>query len=42
MKKYIFTIAMIALALQGYSQNADKGKKVYNKVCVACHQATGL
>ena len=42
MKKYIFKIAMIALALQGYSQNADKGKKVYNQVCVACHQATGL
>ena len=42
MKKYIFTIAMIALALQGYSQNVDKGKKIYNQVCVACHQATGL
>ncbi len=42
MKKYVFTIAMMALALQGYSQNADKGKKVYNQVCIACHQATGL
>mgnify|MGYP003592502675 FL=1 len=42
MKKYIFTIAMMALALQGYSQNVDKGKKIYNQVCVACHQATGL
>ena len=42
MKKYVFTIAMMALALQGYSQNVDKGKKIYNQVCVACHQATGL
>ena len=42
MKKYVFTIAMLALAFQGYSQSADKGKKVYNQVCVACHQATGL
>ena len=42
MKKYIFTIAMMAMALQGYSQSVDKGKKIYNQVCVACHQATGL
>ena len=42
MKKYIFTIAMMAMAFQGYSQNVDKGKKIYNQVCVACHQATGL
>ena len=42
MKKYVFTIEMMALALQGYSQNVDKGKKIYNQVCVACHQATGL
>ena len=42
MKKYVFKIAMMALALQGYSQNVDKGKKIYNQVCVACHQATGL
>jgi mono/diheme cytochrome c family protein len=42
MKKYIFSIAMMGLALQGYSQNGDKGKAVYNQTCVACHQATGL
>ena len=42
MKKYVFTIAMLALAFQGYSQSAEKGKKIYNQVCVACHQATGL
>ena len=42
MKKYFFTIAMMILAFHGYSQSVDKGKKVYNQVCVACHQATGL
>ena len=42
MKKYVFSIAMIALAFQGYSQNVEKGKKVYNQVCIACHQPTGL
>ncbi|MEC5164643.1 mono/diheme cytochrome c family protein [Flavobacterium sp. PL11] len=42
MKKYVFSIAMIALAFQGYSQNIEKGKKVYNQVCIACHQPTGL
>ncbi|NRT15906.1 nitrite reductase (NO-forming) [Flavobacterium sp. 28A] len=42
MKKYVFTIAMLTLALQGFSQNAAKGKVVYDKVCVACHQATAL
>lgn len=35
-------MAMLAIAFQGFSQNAEKGKKVYNQVCVACHQATGL
>jgi mono/diheme cytochrome c family protein len=42
MKKYIFSIAMMGLALQGYSQSADKGKAIYNQTCVACHQATGM
>jgi nitrite reductase (NO-forming) len=42
MKKYFFVIAMMGLALQGYSQQAAKGKVVYDKVCVVCHQATGL
>lgn len=41
MKKYIFCIAMMGLGLQGFSQNAAKGKGVYDKVCVACHQPTG-
>lgn len=41
MKKYIFCIAMMGLALEGYSQNATKGKGVYDKVCIACHQAAG-
>ena len=41
MKKYIFCIAMMGLAIQGYSQNATKGKGVYDKVCIACHQAAG-
>jgi nitrite reductase (NO-forming) len=41
MKKYFFVIAMMGLALQGYSQQAAKGKVVYDKVCVVCHQATG-
>jgi nitrite reductase (NO-forming) len=38
MKKYIFCIAMMGLGLHGYSQNAAKGKVVYDKVCVACNQ----
>ena len=42
MKKYVFTIAMLTVALQGFSQSAAKGKGVYDKVCIACHQATGL
>ena len=42
MKKYVFVIAMMGLTLQGYSQQAAKGKVVYDKVCIACHQATGL
>lgn len=41
MKKYIFCIAIMGLGLQGFSQTAAKGKVVYDKVCVACHQATG-
>ena len=39
MKKYVFTIAMLTVALQGFSQSAAKGKGVYDKVCIACHQA---
>lgn len=41
MKKYILSIAFLGLALQGFSQSADKGKVVYGKLCVACHQANG-
>jgi len=41
MKKYVLSIAMMGLGLFGYSQNAAKGKAVYAKTCVACHQATG-
>lgn len=41
MKKYIFCIAIMGFGLQGFSQTAAKGKVVYDKVCVACHQATG-
>jgi mono/diheme cytochrome c family protein len=63
MKKYIFGIAFIGLALQGFTilskedkmitvprkdthvlvfQQADKGKAVFAKTCIACHQVTGL
>jgi len=41
MKKLIFTIAILGFAMQGFSQNVNKGKAVYAKTCVACHQATG-
>ncbi|PWA04660.1 hypothetical protein DB895_10395 [Flavobacterium psychrotolerans] len=42
MKKYILSIAFLGFAFQGFSQSVDKGKVVYGKLCVACHQATGL
>ncbi|SHH02146.1 Cytochrome C oxidase, cbb3-type, subunit III [Flavobacterium micromati] len=42
MKKFVFSIAMIAVAIHGFSQNTDKGKKIYSQVCIACHQPTGL
>jgi mono/diheme cytochrome c family protein len=41
MKKLIFAIAIFGFAIQGYSQSAEKGKGVYDKVCVACHQPAG-
>lgn len=41
MKKYILGIALIGLSLKGFSQDANKGKGVYTKTCIACHQATG-
>ncbi len=41
MKKYILGIAFIGFSLAGYSQDVNKGKVVYSKTCVACHQATG-
>lgn len=41
MKKLIFSIALIMTALQGFSQQAAKGKAVYATTCIACHQATG-
>ncbi|GGE95116.1 c-type cytochrome [Flavobacterium limi] len=42
MKKYVFTIVMLGLSFYGFSQNATQGKAVYNKVCITCHQSTGL
>jgi mono/diheme cytochrome c family protein len=41
MKKYILCIAMMGLGLKGFSQDINKGKTVYTKTCIACHQATG-
>ena len=41
MKKYILCIAMMGLGLKGFSQDVNKGKSVYTKTCIACHQATG-
>jgi mono/diheme cytochrome c family protein len=41
MKKYVLTSAMLVISWCGFSQNAAKGKGVYDKVCVACHQPTG-
>lgn len=41
MKKYILCIAMMGLGLKGLSQDVNKGKTVYTKTCIACHQATG-
>ncbi len=41
MKKYVYAIAMMGFGVYGFSQNAAKGKGVYDKVCIACHQATG-
>lgn len=32
---------MMGLGLKGFSQDVNKGKTVYAKTCVACHQATG-
>lgn len=32
---------MMGLGLKGFSQDINKGKAVYSKTCVACHQATG-
>jgi len=42
MKKYILCIAMMGLGLKGFSQDVAKGKGVYTKTCIACHQATGV
>jgi nitrite reductase (NO-forming) len=42
MKKIVFSIAMILVAIHGFSQNAANGKKIYSQVCIACHQPTGL
>jgi len=41
MKKYILAIALIGFSVKGFSQDANKGKGVYSKTCIACHQATG-
>ena len=42
MKRLIFSIVLIATALQGFSQQAAKGKAVFARTCIVCHQATGL
>ena len=42
MKKLILSIALIAIASLGFSQQAAKGKAVFATTCIACHQATGL
>ena len=42
MKKLLLSIAFFTIALQGFSQQADKGKAVFGRTCIACHQATGL
>ena len=41
MKKYVLGLAIIGFGLQGFSQDVNKGKTVYAKTCVACHQANG-
>lgn len=41
MKKYVLSAAMLVVSCCGFAQNAAKGKGVYDKVCVACHQPTG-
>jgi mono/diheme cytochrome c family protein len=41
MKKYILGFALIGLSFNAFSQDANKGKKVYTQTCIACHQATG-
>jgi len=41
MKKYVFCIAMLGIGIQGFSQVAAKGKVIYDKVCIACHQSAG-
>jgi mono/diheme cytochrome c family protein len=41
MKKYVLSIVMMGLGLCSYSQNTAKGKAVYAKTCIACHQPTG-
>ena len=41
MKKYILVIALIGVSLTGFSQDTSKGKGIYTKTCIACHQATG-
>jgi mono/diheme cytochrome c family protein len=41
MKKYILGFALIGLSFNAFSQDVNKGKGVYTKTCIACHQATG-
>jgi mono/diheme cytochrome c family protein len=41
MRKIMYTIAFLTLAIKGFSQNIEKGKAVYTKTCIACHQANG-
>lgn len=41
MKNIFFTVAIFSFTIQGFSQNVDKGKAVYTKTCIACHQVNG-
>jgi mono/diheme cytochrome c family protein len=41
MKQFFFAIVFLVSAMQGFSQNVEKGKSVYTKACIACHQVNG-
>ena len=41
MKKYVLGLAILGFSFQGFSQDVAKGKTVYAKTCIACHQVNG-